>query len=392
LAERVLALGDGAAALHIADEIVALDGNLAVAYQLRAASLIQRADEDAEPARNAYLKCLQISPRATSCLRDLADLDLYDGQCEQAEHYIRDLIADDPKISGSYLRLAEALFGQHSNAAEARTGLDLFLSAAPAATRERDRIATNALLSALQGHFDEAKHSLLEWRREIAGDPDELQHERVDRFLLLLLTEIGDVDSVRAVANDFLEQSKAWTPSNYFPDTRIEAMSALYAIGDVSRDQFSSYRDQWAQDMSRKVRTTPAIRWVMGWAEPAKDHEDGIKALEALPAAYPYEELLRRDAISEDAIGSSFLLAGRIDLAIDHLSRGARSCTALRSPMQNTHAHLRLGIAYEKREQQALACREYAVVLDRWGADPRSVSVITARQHASDAHCQYGQN
>jgi hypothetical protein len=245
--------------------------------------------------------------------------------------------------------------------------MQMYWSTQAAPARERERLWSEVLLALLQGQFDDALGLIARWDESIAGEPDEVQHERVGRILFRTLQELGDTDGIRHTARTYLERANTWTPTNFFPDTRIEAMSALYAIGDVPRSDFVIFQRGWAKSMEEQNRATPAGRWFIGWAAPAKDAIDARSAMESLPNEMPFEDLLARDTISEEAIGNAFGLAGNTKVALEHFVCGAHACTAVRQPLQNTYAHFRAGQAYELLGEKQRACDAYRVVVRRWG-------------------------
>ena len=130
------------------------------------------------------------------------------------------------------------------------------------------------------------------------------------------------------------------------------------------------------------------LSWFLAYAATAVDAEDARAALEAMPRYLPLPDVLARDDTMDDAFGTTYLLAGKVDLALPYLQRAARSCSALDHPLTQTAAHLHLGTALEALGDRPAACAAYRTVLERWGsAKPRSVSADAARARARALGC-----
>jgi serine/threonine-protein kinase len=123
------------------------------------------------------------------------------------------------------------------------------------------------------------------------------------------------------------------------------------------------------------------------YAEAVSDEHDAREAIEVLPQYVPIVDPLTRNADDDDALGNTYLLAGKAEDAKRFLERATRSCRALDLPLSHTHAHLHLGETLERLGDAKGACEAYAVVLARWGAEPRSVSASLARDRSAKLGC-----
>jgi serine/threonine-protein kinase len=380
---RHFALRRFSEALPDADHLLEIDRDLAAAWYLRGAALLELSRDD--EARSAYSKCVEVSPRAQSCLRDLNDLDGMDGRCREAEQASRALIADEPAQPEWYFRLASALYGEHQDLLEARAALLQQWKLTPEASRARETLSGELNLAVLRGDFDAATKYAAAWEQDVSGATDEMEHAIAFRDRMLLALEVGDASSLRVAADTFLAQWSAWTRSSV-TDFRIYAYDFLYESGELSHDAFAKRRDEWAHDIEE--RGIANDEWVLGWATPVRTLVDAQEALRALHSQAAFGGSQRRGADNELAIGRVYLLAGQMNEAEAHLSRGARSCTALSSPIYNTQCHVELGTVLARRGATTAACAEYATVLQRWGRSSASKTAKEARSLSEEAGCR----
>jgi serine/threonine-protein kinase len=97
----------------------------------------------------------------------------------------------------------------------------------------------------------------------------------------------------------------------------------------------------------------------------------------------------RRDAAWGDAIGRTYLVAGRSAEALPYLRRAASSCGALVDPLAVMHANVDLGAALEANGDVPGACAAYGRVLDQWAsARPKAVTAEHAKRRFVALTCR----
>jgi serine/threonine-protein kinase len=127
--------------------------------------------------------------------------------------------------------------------------------------------------------------------------------------------------------------------------------------------------------------------WVQAYAVPAETANEARGALDALDSFAPVPPFMPQTVALAD-VGRTYLLAGRVDEALPYLRKAAATCMALTRPVSHTRAHLYLGDALAQKNDAAGACAAYKVVLDRWGAELRSVTAKAARARRVALRCE----
>jgi len=172
----------------------------------------------------------------------------------------------------------------------------------------------------------------------------------------------------------------------------MEALVALYRGRGISRSDFAAGRARWlAAEKDRPLRVGTygvgsGSRWIRAYAQSAVTIEDAKEALAALPEYLPMPAERVRTAEQDEAIGETYLLAGRAEQAIPFLRRAAYSCKAAEHPFHHTWANLYLGRALEQHDA-AGACVAYKVVVDRWGLAPESRAAREAIERRKALAC-----
>jgi serine/threonine-protein kinase len=137
-------------------------------------------------------------------------------------------------------------------------------------------------------------------------------------------------------------------------------------------------------------RAAPFYRnyvWLHGYAATVDTDEDAHEAIDALPSYGGAVPVYTPNA-GPVSIGWVYFLAGRANEALPFLRSAARSCTGLREPIAHVRAHHQLGRALEAIGDREAACREYELVLDRWGkARPESVTAEQTKARVRSLKC-----
>ena len=377
-------------AVSLFDDLTSQDPTLAAAWYGKAVSLILNNEEG--PAKLAYKRCLELAPLSHQCLSDTFFVEALNGECAAAERSARNLVASQPNTPRSFLWLAQALLGKGAPIEAVRAALAQEWSATPEEQRELARLQDEVSLDAYQGNFDLALQRGRQWQALIASALDEKTHYVVARILMDTLTEVGDIAGLEHVANDFARQRDAWRQSGYY-DHSLTSWTTRYRAGTISRSTFTEHRDAWLEHETARPMLVAArgTRWIMAFAEPTVTEADAVEAVSQLPNYMPMADSTTRTPDFDDAIGFTFLLAGRTDEAIHYLRRAASSCAALDQPIAHTVASLHLGQAFEKQRDLGAACAAYEVVVTRWGHSPKSATARTARNRFAALHCSPGQ-
>jgi serine/threonine-protein kinase len=376
--------GDPQTVVDACDEALAHDPDLASAWLFKATALIQldRVDE----ANHAYGECLRVSPRATSCLRHLSELDANEGRCAEAEQLSRALISADPNEPRWFVHLARSIYSKSQSIEAARAALEQRWARTPPNVRAQTELEDEFYLDVLGGAFEKAEERALQWERAVFASMDERDHAFPALMRMLLHTELGQTAKVAQIAQDFVSRRGAWVSDDYL-DYRIVAFAARYKAGAVPRAAYVRDRDAWLAEVEKKGIGTPALRWVTAHAEAVRTKEDALEALAQLPRDRPMEDAMHRDVESDDARGFVHLMAGNPEAAIPFLQRAARGCTATYNPFWHTSANLHLGMANEARGDVQGACEAYRVVIARWGGNARSVSARHAKARVEALRC-----
>ena len=197
-----------------------------------------------------------------------------------------------------------------------------------------------------------------------------------------------------AVAQEPLARRDAWAPPHRVDDGAMlldpvpTMLGALARAGAISPAQQAAQRADWMKAWRSKTSAAYLGHlWVQAWAVPARSHDEGVAAVEAL-AEFGGPPAFAPTLSTQSHVGRAYLLAGRVDDALTPLRAGASSCTVLADSIANTRGWRDLGAALETRGDHAGACQAYGVVLSRWGhARPRSLTAEDARTRSRALGC-----
>jgi serine/threonine-protein kinase len=309
----------------------------------------------------------------------------------------RQLAAQSPAQAVAQLLLAQALAARGKPEAAVREALKLRWAALPPDARKHKEPEETAALALLGGDFAAAERTAVEI--DAAAEPSrrESDHGAAARRLAEIYLETGRPADAGRVAEAYLGRRDAWDPDVRPEDYAMAAdafpqlCAAAFKAGKMTRAELGDRRAEWMRRWTaRAARYYRPHLWMHGFAETVETEADAREALSALDAQGGAATIpvFAPRALSEEAIGRTYLLAGRADEALPWLDRATRSCAVLEQPMAHTRAHLWLGMAREARHDKDGACAAYRVVAARWGkARPRSVTADKAADRARALGC-----
>ncbi|WP_394845377.1 protein kinase [Pendulispora brunnea] len=361
-------------------DLAASLGNTSTGFWVGAQAQMQLGD--VAEGRRLLEQCIASSPSAMDCLKWLSFLDAADGRCELAEEAARKLIAKDSSNPFSYYLLANAVFGRTKSTEAARGILQAQLEQTSASQRPLRKATLEFDLHVYDGDFAGADREL-RLRQSATTSPDANYRGMPLIYRVEMELELGRREEARRAAREFSYRSEAWLPNAYM-DTGIDSARLLYSSALISRAEFRLARDKAiAKQMERGARfSSPGNRWFDDYVEGVLDATDAEEAIAVMPANHVID-LLDRDAYVDARLGHMYLLAGRFGEAIPLLNHAVSSCTVLIKPMTYVHALLWLGEALDQTGDHAGACKMYTKVVERWGREPRSVTVRRARAKLS---------
>jgi serine/threonine protein kinase/tetratricopeptide (TPR) repeat protein len=370
-------------ALSAGEEAMRQNPTLAAnAYYVGRALLNQGRFDD---AYHAFERCTRASPRATTCLDSMNDIDAIQGRCAAALEGSRHMLAVSPGEPRYYWNLARAIYGSGGDLESAEAALDEGIRNSDVSERASERAEFDFDRFVLRGSFVEARAAMATWEANPdSSEQEEAEHAWRSAASISLEMEMGDRERASEIAKISLQRRAAWLPDSD-ADYDIVGIIGLHRAGVISDADFLATRSQWA---SRQVRQSIPIRtWLMAYAQAAWTHDDAIEALAKLETFGPLRIPPQYQSQWQAAVGRTYLLAGRAAEAVPFLRTAATSCQALFIPLDHTLANYDLGRALEEVGDRDGACAAYSVVLARWGKTSAS-SAKDSRARAAKLHCR----
>ena len=370
---RLAYAGDFDASLAELDRALGLDDHFAYALHERANVQAAIGDPDGELA--SAQRCLAISPAAASCARRAADVFAFRGQCEDLEREAKRAVAGEPGATAAYDYLAFALAARRAPVGAIR---DVFENEpVPDAERPRTTAIHELALGIYSGNLGAGLESAIEDER--LGRKKDRRYRGI--AIVQLAEEVGDRSKAARTAEEFLRDASTTAPTD--PEDVSAALSELRLARRITDAEFTRQRDAWVKVESAESAFGQDPRWIDFYARQAWTHEQALDALAALPrfpGALPHRvPEISKQAIYEEPIGRTYLLAGDLDGAVLHLRRATAGCAVLAGLRSRIVAHEELGEALAAKGDTAGACAELRTVLGYWGsAKPRSMTADRA--------------
>jgi serine/threonine-protein kinase len=336
---------------------------------------------DFDRARAAIQECLRVAPSSVECLKELALIDGEHGLCAAVESDARRALTMDAQPASFYQPLANAMLAQGSSPTAVAEILANKRRDSSPGDRPRLEEEDAASIALVTGDFAGALRAARALDAAIADSPYASEHGESTLRLVLLETEIGDLNAAAADAERYLDHRDAWEPEAHFEDWAMgkEPTPLFLAVsaraGAIKRDAYERERAKTIQRWEARVEVgVRSFIWIDAYAKPSETPEDAAIALDALPKYAPLPPYTPLSLAGFD-VGRTYFLAGKVDDAIPWLEKATHNCFPLDHPIEHTRAHYFLGMAREAKHDKDGACAAYAVVRDRWGsAKPRSVT------------------
>jgi tetratricopeptide (TPR) repeat protein len=371
-------------AVKALDVAITRDPDFAFAFRVKGEVLLER--DDVSGATEAYARCLKVSPRATTCLADLAAIQVNDGKCSELVSTAKQLMSLAPDAPAPYLYLAEGLVGSGEASDAVRAALQQFWDHSAPDGRSTLQACMNASLAILGGDFTRATKHYEECVQLTVSHTDDVNKFKIAYAQVLLDLETGRSSRALPIAEGYLRSRAGLPSSGYDFSLRMEA--AVLAAGGIPRARFDDLRAQWN---ARNQATEPPYRWIDGYALAVETPDDAATALAALPPSRPLLSVLMLSPSRAAPIGRTYSL-GHLDEGVSYLTRASASCALLdgSDAIFSTWASYDLGYALQERGDVRGACAAYQRVLDRWGgggAGSVSRTAVKALNQKRALHC-----
>lgn len=384
--------------LAIAEHALTLDPGDAPSWEIKGDALVVLGKTD--DAQLAFERCSAASIDGAECFAWMSFGDMVAGRCADFARDARKAADRAPFWLARVLQ-AMAANGASKEALE-ETVTQLVPNIPPVMGAEFQRLGLGARLAFVAGDFTRAAAMARKAAELLAADHSlravYWQQYQTTMQLLDIALETGDDLAVPRLAGDFLARSSAWPIevvlgqgvdlSLYFARLTLPTVEPL-------PPGFEAKRREWI-DRRIAMGAYRGSVWNYAYASPALTASEARAALDALtelgpPTAAPSlggGGFSGRLGSPEADAGRVYLLAGRVDEAIEHLRRAVAQCDVFVSTIDHVRAELNLGRALEQKGDRTTACDAYGQVLAQWGhAKPRSVTAEAAVEGVRRLHC-----
>ena len=380
---RLTYSGEFDGALAELDRAVVLDDHFAYALHQRANVQSTLGDADAEVA--SAERCLAISPAAASCAPGARPSLRVPWPVRRARARgqsggrRRAGLPGGPRVPRLRPRGAKGAGRGHPGRAGERQG--------PRGGSRPDGREPRGLLGIYSGDLAAALAAATEDER--LGRKQDRRYR--DVAIIQLAEEIGDRPKAVQAAEGFLRDVASAGPGVDAVSLSV-ALAELRLANKITEAEFLRQRDAGAKVDTAAAPIGRDDTWIDFHARPAWTPEQAREALAALPR---FPRGLPRmvpdmgaQAVQEEPIGRTYLLAGDLDGAVLHLRRATAGCAVLGGLRSRIIAHEELGEALAAKGDTAGACAELRTVLGYWGsATPRSVTADRARDRMRRLAC-----
>jgi serine/threonine protein kinase/tetratricopeptide (TPR) repeat protein len=327
-----------------------------------------------------FERCLEVSPGAATCMRNLARLEARKGRCDAYLRYAQRGIAAQP--DGTTMQTV--LFDASLATGASRDELDALLVRWPEMRSQRSFGVSLEMNAAAQ--IGELDHAQVDAGTEL--------NTRV--FLAHLAEETGDAVGVaRQVRSYMRDRVTAFARHDTNGELFDGPMIALaLRSGAMSAAETERTLEGWLREYTPRAPRIDSATILRLYT--VANAEDARGALEMIERGSPeargvvFSEVDFYGWITHGLyLGHAALLAGDLDRAIGWLKQAADACFSSETPVLFAQrARLELGDAYERKGDAAAACETYGKILAQWShPKPRSVTAEKAKARMKALHC-----
>ncbi|WP_394834901.1 protein kinase [Pendulispora rubella] len=384
----------------LARRAIVVDPKYGEAMQIMASALSRLGRHD--EAMQAIDQCMNVAPGSGECLLERIRIQSLRGQCSEAVTSARKWISNVPTSSGAYRHLANTLASEGASIEAVETALQQWHNNHPDEGQRATYIYHRASLAAFYGNFV----SMEELTKELIAGVEEsatlFDHARAASMQVELLTETGRSAEAAAVAEQFLRRRDAWTEGFSITTPYEPAMfGVLLREGKISRERWVELSETWEKNALSTLSRQQAwgLRWGAAlnpfyWQDQSDARELAATAWRMRPPPLPqgrsHEQPLSLGLLADAFQGRIALTTGADDAEAAQLFEPmAQNCHVLEQPFASVRTHQWMGEAKERLGDKDAACREYGIVLERWGeAKPRSTTATAARKRSEALGCK----
>lgn len=337
--------------------------------------------DDVDAARATFRRCVASFPAASVCAGGLAQLELLEGNCADAERATRQWIASSPSTASAHLFLAYALDAQGASSREVEPVLERWAQLASESIRPLDLLRAKQKIALREGRLHDALD--LDGQLATALQAIDDDAERFDYAInsIFLKTELGLNDAARDTLQHYADTRQELKRDTYGGDNVMYLYANATYLGLLPWNEWTRRRDTRLADHSDRdgLLDGPQRSWLEYFAMPTTTTEGANEALRAIDRYLPILHRTDRWPAADMAIGTVFSLGGRPSDATPHFDRAIRSCTKLDDPIANAHLMLAYADHFRRTGDVPAACSRYRTLLQEWPVSTGSITSAKAQ-------------
>ena len=338
-------------------------------------------------------RCIEKSPVASTCFETRTRLLGEMGECARAKEEVTQWRRVDPTSPTALGALARLLYATGSKRPAVEEVLSQRWALLPAATRKQGESWDRMLLAIADGDFVRAEALAKEYESALASTSDQFDHAEPTKVRVNLLMEMDRAKDAAKIAKDFLERMDAWPPWPFAPDASFLFLEPLIRTNQLSQADLLAARERWLERERVRVKGADhdAARnawtaWAYAWGSFPETTEEAQEAITHMPPKATLPAGSRRPVMLDFAIGKAYVLAGRLEDAIAHLTRVTGTCAALDNATIVVRAHALLAAVYDAKNEPTTARAEWEKVTAAWPKDTPSKTL----HHATERLAKLG--
>jgi serine/threonine protein kinase/tetratricopeptide (TPR) repeat protein len=317
-------------------------------------------------------KCLEASRIAAQCLATRVQIWSDLSECHRMREEAEQWRLLEPQSPRAYSMFARALHADGGKRPGVEEALARRWSLLPAPARARAEAWDRMYLAIVDGDLVHAEQLAKDFDAALPKSADRYDHAEPAGMRARILGELDRPKEAAAVAKDYLDKMEAWAPYLLAPDGSIGFWELLYRGGVITRAQLDDERASWREKERKRVASEHHgpyggwIAWNLAWGSLVETREEAFEAIAHLPRDEPMPIGTRRGIGLDFNLGKVYALAGRADDAIPPLQRVTGTCLTLDNTLFVVRARYYLGLAYEAKNEIALAKSAYERTLATW--------------------------